>query len=133
MAGSITKTFPNSTPPFSFFSHSVVMFNISSARITIAKLIFFCFYWQLNIYIYNFFSLLIVQFLVANYRPEILLMGIKLAVESVTLLIVIIALIFALRRCKCNNKIIVVENWKHCNKIIFKCVNSIVGSIFNIF
>ena len=25
------------------------------------------------------------------------------------------------------------ENWKHCNKIIFKCVNSIVGPIFNIF
>ena len=23
------------------------------------------------------------------------------------------------------------ENWKHCSKIIFKCVNSIVGSIFN--
>ena len=47
--------------------------------------------------------LLIVQFLVANYRPEISLMGIKLAVESVTLLIVIIVLIFALRRCKRNN------------------------------
>ena len=25
------------------------------------------------------------------------------------------------------------ENWKHCSKIIFKCVNSIVGPIFNIF
>ena len=25
------------------------------------------------------------------------------------------------------------ENWKHCNKIIFKCVNSIVRPIFNIF
>ena len=25
------------------------------------------------------------------------------------------------------------ENWKHCNKIIFKCVNSAVGPIFNIF
>ena len=24
-----------------------------------------------------------------------------------------------------------VENWKHCSKIIFKCVNSIVGPIFN--
>ena len=23
------------------------------------------------------------------------------------------------------------ENWKYCSKIIFKCVNSIVGSIFN--
>ena len=23
------------------------------------------------------------------------------------------------------------ENWKDCDKIIFKCVNSIVGSIFN--
>ena len=23
------------------------------------------------------------------------------------------------------------ENWKHCSKIILKCVNSIVGSIFN--
>ena len=23
------------------------------------------------------------------------------------------------------------ENWKHCNKIIFKCVNNIVGFIFN--
>ena len=23
------------------------------------------------------------------------------------------------------------ENWKHCSKIIFKCVNSTVGSIFN--
>ena len=23
------------------------------------------------------------------------------------------------------------ENWKHCNKIIFKCVNSVVGLIFN--
>ena len=23
------------------------------------------------------------------------------------------------------------ENWKHCSKIIFKCVNSIVGPIFN--
>ena len=25
------------------------------------------------------------------------------------------------------------ENWKHCSKIIFKCVNSIVDPIFNIF
>ena len=25
------------------------------------------------------------------------------------------------------------ENWKHCSKIIFKCVNSIMGPIFNIF
>ena len=25
------------------------------------------------------------------------------------------------------------ENWKHCSKIIFKCVNNVVGSIFNIF
>ena len=25
------------------------------------------------------------------------------------------------------------ENWKHCSKIIFKCVNSAVKSIFNIF
>ena len=25
------------------------------------------------------------------------------------------------------------ENWKHCNKIIFKCVNSAVRPIFNIF
>ena len=25
------------------------------------------------------------------------------------------------------------ENWKHCSKIIFKCINSIVGPIFNIF
>ena len=25
------------------------------------------------------------------------------------------------------------ENWKYCNKIIFKCVNSVVGSIFNIY
>ena len=24
-----------------------------------------------------------------------------------------------------------VENWKHYNKIIFKCVNSAVGPIFN--
>ena len=24
-----------------------------------------------------------------------------------------------------------IENWKHCSKIIFKCVNSIVGLIFN--
>ena len=23
------------------------------------------------------------------------------------------------------------ENWKHCSKIIFKCVNSTMGSIFN--
>ena len=23
------------------------------------------------------------------------------------------------------------ENWKHCNKIIFKCVNSVVRPIFN--
>ena len=23
------------------------------------------------------------------------------------------------------------ENWKHCNKIIFKCVNSVIGPIFN--
>ena len=23
------------------------------------------------------------------------------------------------------------ENWKHCSKIIFKCVNSVVGPIFN--
>ena len=23
------------------------------------------------------------------------------------------------------------ENWKHCNKIIFKCINSTVGPIFN--
>ena len=26
-----------------------------------------------------------------------------------------------------------IENWKYCSKIIFKCVNSIVGPIFNIF
>jgi len=26
-----------------------------------------------------------------------------------------------------------IENWKHYNKIIFKCVNSTVGPIFNIF
>ena len=25
------------------------------------------------------------------------------------------------------------ENWKHCSKIIFKCVNSATGPIFNIF
>ena len=25
------------------------------------------------------------------------------------------------------------ENWKHCSKIIFKCVKSTVGPIFNIF
>ena len=25
------------------------------------------------------------------------------------------------------------ENWKYCSKIIFKCVNSVVGPIFNIF
>ena len=25
------------------------------------------------------------------------------------------------------------ENWKHCSKIIFKYVNSIVGPIFNVF
>ena len=25
------------------------------------------------------------------------------------------------------------ENWKYCSKIIFKCVNSTVGPIFNIF
>ena len=25
------------------------------------------------------------------------------------------------------------EKWKHCSKIIFKCVNSVVGPIFNIF
>ena len=25
------------------------------------------------------------------------------------------------------------ENWKHCKKIIFKCVNSAVGPIFNFF
>ena len=25
------------------------------------------------------------------------------------------------------------KNWKHCSKIIFKCVNSTVGPIFNIF
>ena len=25
------------------------------------------------------------------------------------------------------------ENWKHCSRIIFKCVNSIVEPIFNIF
>ena len=25
------------------------------------------------------------------------------------------------------------ENWKHCNKIIFKCVNSIVGPNFKVF
>ena len=24
-----------------------------------------------------------------------------------------------------------IENWKHCNKIIFKCVNSAVWPIFN--
>ena len=24
-----------------------------------------------------------------------------------------------------------IENWKHCSKIIFKCVNSVVGLIFN--
>ena len=26
-----------------------------------------------------------------------------------------------------------VENWKHCNKIIFKCVNSAMGPIFKFF
>ena len=30
-------------------------------------------------------------------------------------------------------ELIVAENWKHCSKIIFNCVNSIVGPIFNIF
>ena len=25
------------------------------------------------------------------------------------------------------------ENWKHCDKIIFKCVNNAVGPIFNFF
>ena len=29
--------------------------------------------------------------------------------------------------------VIETENWKHWSKIIFKCVNSIVGPIFNIF
>ena len=24
-----------------------------------------------------------------------------------------------------------IENWKHCNKVIFKCVNSVMGPIFN--
>ena len=24
-----------------------------------------------------------------------------------------------------------IENWKHCTKIIFKCVNNVVGPIFN--
>ena len=28
-------------------------------------------------------------------------------------------------------QLIFVENWKHCSKIIFKCVNSVVGPIFN--
>ena len=26
-----------------------------------------------------------------------------------------------------------IENWKYCNKIIFKCVKSTMGPIFNIF
>ena len=30
-------------------------------------------------------------------------------------------------------ELIIAKNWKHGNKIIFKCVNSIMGSIFNIF
>ena len=25
------------------------------------------------------------------------------------------------------------ENWKHYNKIIFKCINSVIGPIFNFF
>ena len=29
------------------------------------------------------------------------------------------------------NTIYFAENWKHCNKIIFKCVNSTMGPIFN--
>ena len=29
--------------------------------------------------------------------------------------------------------IVETENWKYCSKIIFKCVNSIMGPIFNIF
>ena len=33
----------------------------------------------------------------------------------------------------CLDTIYFVENWKHCNKIIFKCVNSAVRPIFNIF
>ena len=28
-------------------------------------------------------------------------------------------------------KVVEIENWKHCSKIIFKCVNSVVGLIFN--
>ena len=28
-------------------------------------------------------------------------------------------------------KVAEIENWKHCSKIIFKCVNSVVGLIFN--
>ena len=28
-------------------------------------------------------------------------------------------------------QLIFTENWKHCSKIIFKCVNSVMGSIFN--
>ena len=31
----------------------------------------------------------------------------------------------------CLDKTYFAENWKHCNKIIFKCVNSIVWPIFN--
>ena len=33
----------------------------------------------------------------------------------------------------CWNWKLKTENWKHCSKIIFKCVKSIVGPIFNIF
>ena len=32
-----------------------------------------------------------------------------------------------------NLLLLKIENWKHCSKIIFKRVNSIVGPIFNIF
>ena len=32
-----------------------------------------------------------------------------------------------------NLLLLKIENWKHCNKINFKCANSIVWSIFNIF
>ena len=28
-------------------------------------------------------------------------------------------------------KVAEIENWKHCSKIIFKCVNNAVGPIFN--
>ena len=34
---------------------------------------------------------------------------------------------------KLKNWTLKIENWKHYSKIIFKCVNSVVGSIFNIY